>query len=271
MIELINEGFAKNIYSQCGEDGILDKIFSTLGVDTGRFVEFGGWDGIKFSNCYNLARNGWSGLYIEANKAEANNCVKNMKKYKNVYSLHSKVSLENDNRIDKLLSRYDISSGHPLALTSRGIELMSIDIDSYDYWVFASLVDYRPKIIIIESLGRSRHIKDIRVKKYDSGPGCSLNAMVRLGYYKEYEPIAITGSNVIFIRKEDNEINGEKIFKISTKDDDSNASALSISRKGYGVRDLLSKDVLCNSFNESSTIKGEWIINPRFSWKEYEY
>ena len=56
MIELVK--FKKSIYSQNGEDGILDKIFSTLGINKGKFVEFGGWDGIKYSNCYNLVKNG---------------------------------------------------------------------------------------------------------------------------------------------------------------------------------------------------------------------
>ena len=37
MITLVHE--RKNVYSQCGEDGILEKIFSTVGTDKGKFVE----------------------------------------------------------------------------------------------------------------------------------------------------------------------------------------------------------------------------------------
>jgi hypothetical protein len=189
-----------------------------------------------------------------------------MKNYENVFTLCSEVSLDPGTRIDEILPKYDIFDD--------GIDVMSIDIDSWDYWVFASLINYRPKIIIIEVMARNRNIEDIRVKLYKSRKkmGCSLNAMVRLGYYKEYEPIAITQSNVIFIRKEDSEIDGKKIFKTPIAGSAvryKNGSLMPYNQqKDNLTHTLLSEAELHNSFNDASIVDGSWIINPLFSWEE---
>ena len=53
--------FHKNIYSQNGEDGIIEKLVSVLKIGSGFFVEFGAWDGKHWSNSYNLYQNGWHG------------------------------------------------------------------------------------------------------------------------------------------------------------------------------------------------------------------
>ena len=60
--------YSKNIYSQAGQDGIIEKIFNTIGVKKGNFVEFGAWDGIYLSNCRKLYEEGWSGVFIEGDK-----------------------------------------------------------------------------------------------------------------------------------------------------------------------------------------------------------
>jgi hypothetical protein len=61
---------ARNVQSQSGEDGILQKTFEVLPAPApaGRWsVEFGAWDGKKFSNTCNLVTQlGWNGMFIEA-------------------------------------------------------------------------------------------------------------------------------------------------------------------------------------------------------------
>ena len=60
--------FRNNIYSQNGEDGIIDQINKLLGFNNNSnywCVEFGAWDGVHLSNTYNLVRNGWNAVYIE--------------------------------------------------------------------------------------------------------------------------------------------------------------------------------------------------------------
>src|SRR5579883_3161152 len=59
--------YCKNVYSQNGEDGILEQILKELGVSNGTFCEFGASDGIASSNTYNLIKNhNFKGIAIEA-------------------------------------------------------------------------------------------------------------------------------------------------------------------------------------------------------------
>ena len=62
--------YSRNITSQHGEDGILDYIINSLnGKINKTCCEFGAWDGIFASNCYNLWKNkGWSAVLIESDK-----------------------------------------------------------------------------------------------------------------------------------------------------------------------------------------------------------
>ena len=57
---------ASNTYSQFGEDGIIEKIFQIIGVNSKVCIEFGAWDGFYLSNTANLWTNGWKGILIEA-------------------------------------------------------------------------------------------------------------------------------------------------------------------------------------------------------------
>ena len=70
--------FRKNIYSQFGEDGIIEVILNRLDDKLDKTCcECGAWDGINLSNCYNLIKNkNYSALLIEADKKNTRNYVK---------------------------------------------------------------------------------------------------------------------------------------------------------------------------------------------------
>jgi len=52
------KNFEKNIYSQCGQDGVLEEILSLItNIDKLVTFEVGGWDGVTLSNTCNLLRN----------------------------------------------------------------------------------------------------------------------------------------------------------------------------------------------------------------------
>jgi len=56
--------YKKNIFSQNGEDGIIEKIFDLIGTRNKVCCEFGAWDGIHFCNIRNLIINkGWHGVF----------------------------------------------------------------------------------------------------------------------------------------------------------------------------------------------------------------
>ena len=65
-------GFASNVTSQFGEDGMIAKIFDLIGVKNRWWVEFGAWDGKYLSNTWDLINNkGWSAVLAEGDRERA--------------------------------------------------------------------------------------------------------------------------------------------------------------------------------------------------------
>ena len=95
--------FAKNIYSQNGEDGIIEELLKRLNIQGGWACEFGAWDGIFLSNCYNLILNkSFKGLLIEGNEKRFIVLKKNLEK-KNVILVNKYVAFEGPNSVDNIL------------------------------------------------------------------------------------------------------------------------------------------------------------------------
>jgi hypothetical protein len=132
-------GWVRN-YSQRGEDGMIQYIFSRLDITDGYFVELGGWDGIYHSNVYNLVKNGWAGVYIEQDSDKYKQLKQNMKHYSTVSCIQGSVNLEAGSCLDSFLDKEK---------APREFDLLSLDLDGYDYWVWGTLT-YRPKLVVIE-------------------------------------------------------------------------------------------------------------------------
>lgn len=63
--------FERSVYSQNGEDGVIEKIFEVIGTSSEYFVEFGAADGVWLSNTANLRLNkSWNGLLLEGNNED---------------------------------------------------------------------------------------------------------------------------------------------------------------------------------------------------------
>ena len=68
-MNIFYEQYNKNIYSQNGEDGIIEELLHRLDISSGWVCEFGAWDGINLSNTFNLVKNkNFSAVYIEGDK-----------------------------------------------------------------------------------------------------------------------------------------------------------------------------------------------------------
>ena len=133
-----------NVYSQFGEDRIIQDVLTTLGEITSLdkwACEFGAWDGLHLSNTANLIVNsGYSAVLIEADPKKFLERKQNMASYPVKY-INAFINLEGVNTLDSVLS----SSSIP-----KDFDLLSIDIDGADYWIFEGLQKYRPKVIVIE-------------------------------------------------------------------------------------------------------------------------
>ncbi len=186
--------FSKNINSQCGEDGIIEEILKILQINDGVVVEFGAMDGYALSNTYNLWKDKkFKSILIEksVNRAEDLNKIQN--EMDNVECFICEVSpnkLE-PNSIDNILHRSKFN------INNENLILMSIDIDSCDYYIFESIEKFLPKIIIIET--NTNYKYDEEYVSFDNG--CSLFSVVKLAEEKGYSLICHTG-NAILVRND---------------------------------------------------------------------
>tara|TARA_R110000868_G_scaffold48368_1_gene157215 strand:+ start:2604 stop:3440 length:837 start_codon:yes stop_codon:yes gene_type:complete len=190
--------FAKNIFSQNGEDGIIEKLFNDLGITGGILCEFGAWDGIYLSNIANLYlyNTNYNAILIEFDSNRANECTQLLKNYNNVEVHQCLISsdADSDNSIDNVLGKSSFN------LNDDNFSLLSIDIDSCDYYVFESLKAHKPKVIIIETGKQSLHYGyDYEYISHDTG--CSLKSVTDLAEKKGYKLVAHTG-NAFFVRED---------------------------------------------------------------------
>ncbi len=160
------------VYSQHGEDGALLHLFSVIGTTNRHFVEFGAKDGLELSNTANLRlHHGWRGLLLDAAAAPGDPLV-----------TRAFVTAEN---VNELFARHGVSER---------FDLLSIDIDGNDYWVWKALDRFTPRVVVIEyniflPLDVSCTIPydpDHRWEEQSHYHGASLAALRKLGEAKGY-------------------------------------------------------------------------------------
>lgn len=179
--------YEKRLISQFGEDGVLQKIFKLIGVTNKYYVEFGAGNGHFCSNTkYFREKFGWKGLLLEGSYEDLR------------LNLHKEfITAEN---ICYLFKKYNVP---------REFDLISIDIDRNDFYVWKALgAFYRPRVVVIEFNSAFNPTED-RVIKYDAHAyenttyfGASILAFYKLGrklgYSLVYQESA--GVNLFFIR-----------------------------------------------------------------------
>ena len=116
--------YAFNIYSQNGEDGIIQEIIKRLDIKDSKkkwVVEFGAWDGMHLSNTFNLVKQGWKAIYIEGEKSRFNELLKTSNKYPQIFPINAFVARDSKSKdsLDNLLKKTEI----PI-----DFDLLSIDI-----------------------------------------------------------------------------------------------------------------------------------------------
>ncbi len=182
--------YRKNVYSQNGEDGVLEEILRRLKMRTGSFVEFGAWDGERFSNTRNLLEHGWRGVYIEGDKDRYKELVHNMRPFsENVELINAYVELKGAHTLENLLASTGIH---------REFEVLSIDIDSCDWQIWESLRIYSSIVVVIE-INSSVPVGIYQTHRGKQVQGSSFTATVDLASKKGYTAVCHTG-NVILVK-----------------------------------------------------------------------
>ena len=173
-------------YSQNGEDGIIEAIVAAIGTTNRSYVEFGVEDGIESNTRSLMKHKGWTGLLMDGSHENP------------AINLHREfITAEN---IEALFAKHDIP---------REFDLLSIDIDGNDYWVWKAIERYRPRVVIVEYNACIPYAPAVTVPydpefSWDKTEyyGASLSALVALGRTKGYTLVCTDhcGVNAFFVR-----------------------------------------------------------------------
>ena len=127
------------VFSQFGEDGIIQYLINNIPLKNKIFIEFGVQDYKESNTRFLLINNNWNGLLIDSDEKSIN-YVKNDDIYwkHDIKAVCEFITKENINSIF-------ISNGF-----EGDISLLSIDIDGNDYWVWEAIEVVNPRIVICE-------------------------------------------------------------------------------------------------------------------------
>jgi hypothetical protein len=196
---LLRYGF--KVYSQHEEDGIIQEIFRRIGASSRTFVEVGVETGVE-CNSAKLLIEGWRGVWVEANAQACKTIAANFADLLNDRRLTLQQSFVTAENINALLG----SAGF-----KGEIDLLSIDIDFNDYWVWKAVDAVSPRVVVIEynaglhpPLSVTVPYQPNRAGDGTNFFGASLEALVRLGRTKGYRIVGcnISGSNAFFVRED---------------------------------------------------------------------
>lgn len=192
------------VFSQWGEDGIIDWLASTVAVPNHRFIEFGVED-FREANCRFLTLNrNWRGLVMDGS-AENMDALRRDEIFWR-HDITAKTAFITAENINELIASENMNG--PLGL-------LSVDIDGNDYWVWKAIEGLEPAIVSCEVnpvLGDMRPVTvpyDPAFQRFNahwSGLcfGASIAALKHLAAEKGYRFVGTTstGINAFFVRED---------------------------------------------------------------------
>jgi hypothetical protein len=133
------------VFSQFDEDGVALFLLGAAGTGPAKFVEIGGGDGVWASNCANLALNlGFHGAFLDADGAA-------VARGRSFYRSHPDTSFHPPVFVEARVTRENVNPLLRQAGFEGEIDLLSIDIDGNDYWIWEAIECVSPRIVVIET------------------------------------------------------------------------------------------------------------------------
>lgn len=195
-------------YSQNGEDGLLLFVFAVIGTTDRRCIELCAGNGIQCNSANLIINHGWQGLLVDGNAEKLAQGEAFYRQCQDTRTwvpklVHSWVTLENVNDI----LRYHGFVGD--------IDLLSLDMDSNDYWIWQAIEVADPRVVILEyqsAWGPERRVTQRYLENFDFNEvevegtlprcGASLAAFVSLAKAKGYRLVGCQALcfNAIFIK-----------------------------------------------------------------------
>lgn len=186
-------GKRQNLYSQFGEDGIVDAIFDKIGTKNRWCFECGAHDGVFMSNTRRLIDRGWDAVLVEADATAFARLSENLKPERpSVRLMNHRVEASVGLTMDTLLAKQKAPAD---------IDLVCIDVDGPDYYLWNSMLMHRPRVVVIEHALPSDENAWFIPAQGGTGQAGYL-AMQHLAMGKFYQTLCQTFTNTISIRQD---------------------------------------------------------------------
>jgi len=209
--QLHHQGRVKNlrdaefkVFSQWGEDGIIQYLIKNIDIENETFVEFGVENYLESNTRFLLINNNWSGLIIDGDPGNVAFIMSDSVYWR--HDLKADCSFVTKENINELLERNGISGD---------IGLLSVDIDGNDYWVWESINVVNPRIVVCEynslwgdelSVSIPYDPEFVRNRAHYSNLyfGASITALANLASSKGYSLAGsnLAGNNLFFVRND---------------------------------------------------------------------
>jgi hypothetical protein len=195
-------------FSQNGEDGILLLLFSVVGTTNRTLLDLGCGNGLVANTTNFLVYHGWNGLLLDGDENNVKMAREFFGRCRETSGWPPTVAQEwlDVESINQVVARHGLEGS---------IDLLSIDIDGTDYWIWEALQQVQPRVVVLEYLdilGPERawtvpYRRDFVGEHDEAGlryGGASLAAFVKLGRRKGYRLIGCQqyGYNAFFMRND---------------------------------------------------------------------
>ncbi len=211
-------------FSQTDEDGILLYIFTIIGTINKKSVEICAGSGIECNTANLIINHGWVGLLVDGNKEQIKEGITFYRRNSHTYVCppkfcHAWITRDNVNKI----------------LVDNGfegdIDLLSIDMDGVDYWIWDAIDVIEPRVVVVEYqdiIGPNKALtvpysdnfngfKHKTASRFPGYCGASLLAFKKLAKKRDYRLVGCNrlGYNAFFIK---NPIGKNIIPEVSIED-----------------------------------------------------
>jgi hypothetical protein len=196
------------VFSQWGEDGIIQYLINKLPIKNKVFIEFGVEDYTEANTRFLLENDNWSGLVMDGSIDNINQIRNNPIYWK--YDLLAKDIFITKDNINATIENYIKKCNF-----NKEIGILSVDIDGNDYYVWEAIDSIDPVIVICEynSVFGNEHSITVpyddtfvRTSKHYSNLyfGASIKAFYTLAKSKGYEFIGTNKNsvNAFFVKSE---------------------------------------------------------------------
>lgn len=132
------------VYSQFEEDGLLLYIFSLIGTTNKRVVEICAGVGWECMAANLIVNHGWDGLLFDGGP-------ENVQRGTEFYRRHPNTSLKPPKFVHAWITAKNINDLISKEDFAGEVDLLSLDIDGNDYWIWKAIDVIRPRVCLFET------------------------------------------------------------------------------------------------------------------------